>query len=565
MQCLSRSLAIASAAIALILAACGGGGSSVPSSASVSGASAGATTSGTVTAFGSVFVDGHEFATGGAKVIDDDAGTTVSGTSSLEVGMSVDVKASAASSERHPDAAEIHVHPLVRGVVDASDEAAGTLTVMGQSIQLTASTVFSDHRACVSAATSPCTTITGQSDLTVTTGSGTSAAPGSYVTVHGFLFAGDASSGNADVVATLVSVADAPASAVRVAYKAEGVVQSVGASSITIGGLTVSLSSATCRTTGAAVPCATAFSVGQVVSAIAANAPPLPATAFTADAAFLRNRIAVETPGAAVEVEGKVSAVTAAPASFVVRGITVDASALTGSLPAVGDVVVVAGTVSADGASIMASALKVIHAARAATFAFEGDATSVAAGSSADTFVLMLLGQSMTVNSSTRLMDFSTRHDPSTNPFNISTFQTYLAASASQHLVVRTQADATGSLTATSVTIVPASMVSAVSGIVDATPAPVNATASGMPTTFAVHGLAVSADPAAIFKVVTRHDSYGFGGMGRMAGSSVSAGDRVLIFGTFASDTMTVSAPASAKSVVLDFGAGLRDKDCDGF
>jgi uncharacterized protein DUF5666 len=553
MQCLSRSLAIASAAIALILAACGGGGSSVPSSASVSGASAGATTSGTVTAFGSVFVDGHEFATGGAKVIDDDAGTTVSGTSSLEVGMSVDVKASAASSERHPDAAEIHVHPLVRGVIDASDEAAGTLTVMGQSI------------ACVSAATSPCTAITGQSDLTVTTGSGTSAVPGSYVTVHGFLFAGDASSGNADVVATLVSVADAPASAVRVAYKAEGVVQSVGASSITIGGLTVSLSSATCRTTGAAVPCATAFSVGQVVSAIAANAPPLPATAFTADAAFLRNRIAVETPGAAVEVEGKVSAVTAAPASFVVRGITVDASALTGSLPAVGDVVVVAGTVSADGASIMASALKVIHAARAATFAFEGDATSVAAGSSADTFVLMLLGQSMTVNSSTRLMDFSTRHDPSTNPFNISTFQTYLAASASQHLVVRTQADATGSLTATSVTIVPASMVSAVSGIVDATPAPVNATASGMPTTFAVHGLAVSADPAAIFKVVTRHDSYGFGGMGRMAGSSVSAGDRVLIFGTFASDTMTVSAPASAKSVVLDFGAGLRDKDCDGF
>ncbi|HET7526839.1 MAG TPA: hypothetical protein VFK10_12935, partial [Burkholderiaceae bacterium] len=61
-----RSLAIAGTA-ALILAACGGGGSS-SSSNPVSGASAGAVSSGTVTAFGSVWVNGHEFATTGAKV-----------------------------------------------------------------------------------------------------------------------------------------------------------------------------------------------------------------------------------------------------------------------------------------------------------------------------------------------------------------------------------------------------------------------------------------------------------------------------------------------------------------
>ncbi|HEY6354495.1 MAG TPA: hypothetical protein VIY30_08400, partial [Burkholderiaceae bacterium] len=108
MQRLSRPLAIACAATALILVACGGGGSSSPPlSGTLSGASAGASTSGTVTAFGSVFVDGHEFATGGAKVIDDDAGTTVNGTSSLEVGMSVDVMASSNSSANHPEAAEI--------------------------------------------------------------------------------------------------------------------------------------------------------------------------------------------------------------------------------------------------------------------------------------------------------------------------------------------------------------------------------------------------------------------------------------------------------------------------
>jgi hypothetical protein len=188
----------------------------------------------------------------------------------------------------------------------------------------------------------------------------------------------------------------------------------------------------------------------------------------------------------------------------------------------------------------------------------------VVASSSADTWVLTLLGQSMTVNSSTRLRDLTTRSDPS-NPFNISTFQTYLAASASQHPVVRTQSDAAGNLTVTSVTIVPASQTAAISGVVDATPAPANGSGSAAPTTFSVHGLSVSADPATIVRVVTQHNSYGFGGMGRMAGGTVAAGDRVLVFGTFASNTLTISAPASLRSIVLDFGAGLRNKDCDGF
>jgi len=555
---------VAVAALALILSACGGGGSMSSSSPAPSGAAPGAMSSGTVTAFGSVFVNGHEFSTLNAKVIDDDAGTTTSGTSSLEVGMSVDVKASANSSERFPQAAEIHLHPLVRGVVDGSDEGAGTLTVMGQTVQLTASTVFSDHRACVGASASPCSAVAGQSDLAATSDSGGVVVAGSYVTVHGFLFAADAASGNANVVATLVSVADPPAASARVAYKVEGTVAAVNGSSITIGGLAVDLSAATCRANGA-VSCAGAFSVGQVVSAFAAKAPLLPATAFAADAAILRARIAVETPGAAVEVEGKVSAVDTSAPSFVVRGITVDAAALSGSLPAVGDIVLVTGTVADDGTSIAASAIKVLHAARSATYGFLGDASGVTAGSDPNTFVLTLLGQSITVNSSTRLLDFSKRRDPSADPFNITTFQTYLAASASQHLIVRTQADATGALTATSVIIVPPSTVSAVSGIVDAAPAPVNGAAPSTPTTFAVHGLAVSADPAAIVQVLPRRNPYGFGGMGRANGGSVAAGDRVLVFGSFASGALTVTAPPSAKSVVLDFGAGLRDKDCDGF
>lgn len=553
--------AIACAAIALILAACGGGGASTAEPGLVSGASAGATSSGTLTAFGSVYVNGHKFATTGVKVIDDDAGTSAIGTSSLEVGMSVDVKASPQSSHRHPEASEIRVHPLVRGIVDGSDEALGTLTVMGQTIQLSASTIFSDRRACVTATSSPCAPITGQSGLSVT-GSG-GATAGSYVTVHGFLFASD-SSGSANVVATLVSLADPPASTARVAYKAEGVVKSIGTNSITIGSLTVDLSSAVCRTARATVSCASAFGVGQVVSAIGARAPTLPATAFTADAAFLRSKIAVETPGATVEVEGKVSSVTSSPASFVVRGITVDASALQ-SLPAVGDVVVVTGTVADDGAAIVASAVKVIHAAKSASYAFKGDVTSVAPGGDAETYVLTLLGQSITVNSSTRLLDVSRSKDPSTDPFNISTFQTYLEGSASQHVIVRARADSAGSLTAASVIIVPASATAAVSGRVDATPAPANSTGSGVPTTFAVHGLTVSADPAAIVRMYSQRDPYGFGGMGRATAAAVNAGDLVLVFGSYASGTLTVTAPPSASNVVLDFGAGGGDKDRDCF
>ena len=554
-----RYLAIASSALALLLSACGGGGSSAPSASSMSGASAGATSSGTVTAFGSIFVNGHEFVTAGAKVFDDDAGTVVNGTSSLEVGMSVDLRASPQSSQSHPEASEIHVHPLVRGVVDGSDETSSTLTVMGQTVQLSASTIFSDHRACVTATSSPCAPITGQSGLTTTSGSGSSATAGSYVTVWGYLFAADAS-GAANVVATLVSAADTPTSTTHVAYKAEGVVNSVGTNSITIGALTVDLSSAVCHGGGASTSCASAFSAGQVVSAIGAKAPGLPATSFTADAAFLRSKIAVETPGATVEVEGKVSSVVTSPASFVLRGFTVDASALT-SLPAVGDVVVVTGTVSSDGTSIVASAVKVIHAAKAATYGFEGDVTSVVAGGGADTFVLTLLGQTINVDSSTRLLDLSTRNDPTVNPFNVSTFQTYLAASASQHVIARTRADAGGNLTATSVIIVPASATSAVSGHVDATPAPVNSTGAGVATNFAVHGVAVSADPAAIVRMYSQRNAYGFGGMGRATGATVSAGDLVLVFGSYASGTLTVTAPASARSVVLDFGAGRSDDD----
>ena len=151
-----RSLTLVSIASALAagLAACGGGGASTAASTTtatpVAAAAAGTTSSGVITAFGSVFVGGHEFGTLGTSFIDDDTGKATP-PAGLEVGMVVDVKPAAGSSAAAPQAGELHIHPLARGYVDALDAPAGTLTVMGQLVQLTSSTNFSDHRACAAA------------------------------------------------------------------------------------------------------------------------------------------------------------------------------------------------------------------------------------------------------------------------------------------------------------------------------------------------------------------------------------------------------------------------------
>jgi hypothetical protein len=285
-------------AFALALAGCGGGGggSDRPggTNSGPTGTSTSPPSSGAITAFGSVFVNGHEFATGSAQVMDDDTGDTSGKVSALEVGQVVDVQPTAASTGASPAAQWLHVHPLVRGYVDASDATAGTLSVMGQVVSLDSGTLFSDHRACLGAATHPCTAVTDASGLAVTTGS---AAPGSYVSVDGYLFSSAA--GTAQVVATLVSVHDAPGAGFRAAFKVEGVVgtttSSAGSAGLTIGGLAVDLSHATCRIDGQATACAGAFASGEVVSVFSATAPPLPAATFDATVAIERRHLPVQT------------------------------------------------------------------------------------------------------------------------------------------------------------------------------------------------------------------------------------------------------------------------------
>ncbi len=534
-------------AAAWALSACGGGGgngpgdSPAPSLSAPSGAvSALAASSGTLSALGGVTVNGQRFSLQAAQVIDDDTGAATANAGALEVGMDVDVR-TALSGTDPSAAAEIHLHPLARGAVDAADATGGTITVMGQTIALTAATNFSDHRACVTAATAPCAAINGPAGLVATIGSGMAAVAGTYVTVHGYLYATQAATPGAAIVATLVAVLDMPTGSTGANDKAEGVVTAANGTTVTIGALNVDLSGATCRTAVGTTSCAGAFGVGQVVSAWSATALPLPVSSLKASYATLQPRLPVQTTGAVVALGGNVSAVSTAAHGFVLRGIAIDASALAASsLPAVGDEVRVVGAVGTGGASVVATSVVVLHAARNATYGFEGDITGVTAGTGASTFVVTVLGQSISVDGTTRLADHSTAGSWSNPPsnFNISNFQSTVAASPSPHVVVRSQANALGQLSALSLTLLPASTVAGISGEVDASPAPVDSSVSGTLATFAVHTVAIQADPAAFLPTFTR---------GGPAAGIVTSGDWVTALGTYANGTLTVNAPAAGQ------------------
>ncbi len=475
---LVQGFAGAALALALTVAGCGGGGSGFPA---MSGTAATMST-GAITAFGSVFVNGHEFDTSHARITDADTGASMDA-AQLEVGMVVSVDASADSSEAAPKAADIRVSPLVRGYLDASDSTAGTLTLMGQTVQLTSATVFTDHRACLGDAM-PCAEVSGQGGLDVTAGS----TPGSFVSIHGYLF--DAGSGGAQIVATLVRVGDAPVQGQPSAtFKLEGRVTALDATqpSVTIGAETVDLHQAACRSGGNPAACASAFKVGDVVAAWGASAPT--ADTFAADVARL-SRLLPQTAGATVEIEGKVYSVSGT--SFVLRGITIDGSGLAADqIPAAGDKVEVVGTVADNGQSVVATKISSNEHEAASRVILAGPLASVTPGATAGTFDVSVLGQTATVSADTRIAD-RTVHGPRT--FNITNFQTYLDGK-NVFVVLRTMVDGTGALQASGFDIVraPANGFVYVAGAADDMPTP----GAGTTATVSVHGVPVLFDSTA--------------------------------------------------------------------
>ncbi len=106
-----------------------------------SGTRAAQTANGPVSRFGSVFIDGAEYATTAATVSVDGVSTSVA---ALRVGQIVVLRGTVGSSTSAGQAASLVATSKLIGPVTARDLAGGTLTVLGQTVQTTGDTSVGD-------------------------------------------------------------------------------------------------------------------------------------------------------------------------------------------------------------------------------------------------------------------------------------------------------------------------------------------------------------------------------------------------------------------------------------
>ncbi len=136
--------AAASSASALLVACGGGGDDPAPATPPTSGATtASSYTDGVISGFGSVIVGGVRFDDSAASITTED-GTAVSA-SAMKLGMTIEIEggridAAAASAL----ALRIRLNTEVLGPVSAIDTAASTITVLGQTVVVTTSTLFDE-------------------------------------------------------------------------------------------------------------------------------------------------------------------------------------------------------------------------------------------------------------------------------------------------------------------------------------------------------------------------------------------------------------------------------------
>ena len=128
-------------AMALAIQACGGGGSAGTTASNVDGINGGGVARGTITGFGSIFVNGVEFSTSGASVVVE--GVT-SNESALRVGQVVTVQGTIASDGRTGTARTVTYLYDVEGPVQSVNVAANTAVVLGQTVRVSGTTVFAN-------------------------------------------------------------------------------------------------------------------------------------------------------------------------------------------------------------------------------------------------------------------------------------------------------------------------------------------------------------------------------------------------------------------------------------
>ena len=339
-------------ALVAAVAGCGGGGSPADSVAMATPASA--FTQGTITGFGSIIVNGVRFDESSASVTDDDG--TQRTAAALALGMRVEVDSGAvdaASATAH--AAAVRFGSLVLGPVAAVDVAASTLTVLGQVVDVSTSTVFSDSLSAGLPAVALRAVVEVHGLVNAATGHITatrieSATGATAYKLRGTVAALDSTAKTFMINGTLVSYAGLAVSAVP-ATLANGVTLRVVLATAQSGGVWVAQSLGLKRTKPqdseaaevrgriTAFTSSASFSVdGLVVDASAASFPDgssglalgvaVEVQGKTSNGVLLARRVEIESSHLgdddhAWHLFGAITAVNAAARTFVVRGTTV--------------------------------------------------------------------------------------------------------------------------------------------------------------------------------------------------------------------------------------------------
>lgn len=266
--------------VLFLLFGCSGGGGSSDETITATGSS---TSVGTITGFGSVFVNGVRYDTSSATIIRD--GLQVS-ESDLDLGMIVSVSRSSGNNSM---AERVEFDEDIKGIVDMNDNS-GTLSIMGQTVIANASTVFID-------------------------GALNTLTPGTVAEVSGFRDANDS------LIATFIENKGAPASVNS--YEVTGNVRNLDAVAMTfqIDDLLVSYASANLNDFDGGVPAeGQRVEVKDELKTYITNSLSINATKVEPQPGLVSG-----SPGDEIEIESIVTQVNS-PTSFVIAGKTVTTS-----------------------------------------------------------------------------------------------------------------------------------------------------------------------------------------------------------------------------------------------
>ncbi|MBI2316842.1 MAG: hypothetical protein HYU75_07475 [Betaproteobacteria bacterium] len=352
-----------------VLSACGGGGggggSDGGSASSALSSPPSSFSSGAISGFGSVIVNGTHWSDGaGVEITVDDERVT---RDDLRVGMVAEVEGTA-NGDGTGNATRIRVQNLVRGPVDSVNASAGTLVVLGQPVRANGAAVFEDVE-----------------DLS-------GIAPGDIVEVSGWFENLDPAQTNTIVARRIQEKSPNFGGPLKV----RGLVKNLDSAQRTfnINNLVVDFGSAQIQGSSAS-----ALQNGLFVD-VRAQARPVPlGGTLIADSVRVTEPKPAPAEGARVEVEGIISDLDPVAMTFTVAGIRVDASARGVSGLANGMKVEVEGTI-VNGVLVLA-ADEEVEREMEADVKFEAlvQATDVAGGT------LTLLGKPIQVRATTQFVD----------------------------------------------------------------------------------------------------------------------------------------------------------------